>query len=94
MVFKYLVDTYKSVSKQEDENRINSLKNLLVNEALSCAKCNSLSVPIYSTANKYRCVGCGRQFSGSYHHIHVRIESRYHSESTKFYRLAVEKIKK
>ena len=93
MVFKYLVAEYKKAGKSLEENAVNSVRSLLLNESLSCAKCDSLSVPIYATANKYRCVKCGRQFSGTSHYIHQRIDRKHSSYSQKYYRMAVEQIR-
>lgn len=45
------------------------LINLLKRRSLSCDKCNSLSIPILDTADRYKCIKCARQFISAQHFI-------------------------
>lgn len=63
-----------SADNDDYEKIVPRFVTLLKNEALSCKQCGSLAIPIYNTSNKYRCINCSNQFSGSPHHIADRIE--------------------
>ena len=39
------------------------------NSSLSCNACKKLAPPILDSGDKYRCVGCGRQFAGGRHDL-------------------------
>lgn len=39
------------------------------NSSLTCNSCGRLAHPILDSGDKYRCVGCGRQFAGGRHDL-------------------------
>ena len=70
----FAVDPVVQSRKMEHSKVI--LINLLKRQSLSCGRCNSLSVPILDTADRYKCIKCGRQFISTKHHIrHAVLES-------------------
>lgn len=80
MVFEYIgniIDGYGNrVSNDKemiDKQMVEILKPLLLQESLSCNRCNSIAIPIYGTVNKYKCTGCGRQFSNTKHNIESKL---------------------
>jgi hypothetical protein len=68
------VDPVAQSRKMEPSKII--LINLLKRQSLSCSRCNSLSVPILDTADRYKCIKCERQFISAKHHIrHAILDS-------------------
>jgi hypothetical protein len=63
----FAVDPVAQSRKMEPSKII--LINLLKRQSLSCDKCNSLSVPILDTTDRYKCIKCERQFISAKHHI-------------------------
>jgi hypothetical protein len=70
----FAVDPVAQSRKMEPSKII--LINLLKRQSLSCDRCNSLSVPILDTADRYKCIKCERQFISAKHHIrHAILDS-------------------
>ncbi|SFI22720.1 hypothetical protein SAMN05444507_106360 [Pseudomonas syringae] len=70
----FAVDPVAQSRKMEPSKII--LINLLKRQSLSCDRCNSLSVPILDTADRYKCIKCERQFISAEHHIrHAILDS-------------------
>ena len=74
------------------------LINLLKRQSLSCDRCNSLSIPILDTADRYKCIKCSRQFISAKHYIrHAALDSFKDSWTTQrlifnYYDECVERI--
>lgn len=70
----FAVDPVAQSRKMEPPKLI--VINLLKRQSLSCDRCNSLSIPILDTADRYRCIKCSRQFISAKHDIrHAILES-------------------
>jgi len=70
----FAVDPVAQSRKMEPSKVI--VINLLKRQSLSCDRCNSLSVPILDTADRYKCIKCERQFISAKHHIrHAVLDS-------------------
>lgn len=63
----FAVDPVAQSRKMEPSKVI--VINLLKRQSLSCDRCNSLSIPILDTADRYRCIKCSRQFISAKHYI-------------------------
>lgn len=63
----FAIDPVAQSRKMEPSKLI--LINLLKRQSLSCDRCNSLSIPILDTENRYKCTKCARQFISAKHHI-------------------------
>jgi len=66
------------------------VKEIALEEALSCNRCNSLALPLYSSVNKYKCLKCGRQFSGTSHYLDRRLERTLKSDMRSTYQSVVQ----
>lgn len=74
-ISKFIFGTEES-RRENKEKSLNELSSFFEKWSLSCNKCNKLSIPILGTSNRYKCVGCGRQFTGSNHYISEKINNR------------------
>jgi DNA-directed RNA polymerase subunit RPC12/RpoP len=92
MVFSFLKGAISSGVDSIREANKNRVKQLVLDESVSCNKCNSLAVPLYESENKYRCVGCGRQFSNSKHNLARKIRTEFGRDMKISYRKAVNEI--
>lgn len=68
------------IDQEAKDELIESVKALLKSESLSCNKCNGLSIPLYDSDNKYKCIKCGRQFSNARHNIRSKVRRKYYDE--------------
>jgi DNA-directed RNA polymerase subunit RPC12/RpoP len=88
MVIKFLkkaISVYSGIplhmiDSEAEEERKKAVIILLKSESLSCNKCNGLSIPLYDSENKYRCIKCGRQFSNTRHNISSKIRRKTYNE--------------
>lgn len=70
----FAIDPVAQSCKMEPSKLI--VINLLKRQSLSCDRCNSLSIPILDTADRYRCIKCSRQFISAKHDIrHAILDS-------------------
>lgn len=46
--------------------------------ALTCRGCSALAAPILGTSNRYRCVGCGKQFTAAHNDLGRVISNQCH----------------
>ena len=73
--FKTLLGDLKAIKDGHDphEDRREIARQLATkrirNSSLSCNSCTKLAHPILDSGDKYRCIGCGRQFAGSRHDL-------------------------
>ncbi len=92
----FAVDSEAQSRKMEPSKII--LINLLKRQSLSCDRCNSLSIPILDTADRYKCIKCSRQFISAKHYIrHATLDSFKDSWTTQrlifnYYDECVERI--
>ena len=92
----FAVDPVAQSRKMEPSKII--LINLLKRQSLSCDRCNSLSVPILDTADRYKCIKCERQFISAKHHIRHAVLDNFKDNFSaqrlilKYYAECVERI--
>ena len=93
MVFSFIKKALGRVIEENSKAYVKNMKKLILAESLSCKKCNALSTPLYDSENKYKCTGCGRQFSNSKHNIGGKIRRKYNgNEMRSVYDRAVAEI--
>lgn len=61
--------------KARRQHSCTEIARIIEAESLSCNNCNVLAAPIPQTTNKYRCLSCARQFSGTKHNIIEKIKA-------------------
>lgn len=84
-LFSLVGKAWGAYNQQEEQRWLRIMKR----ESLTCDTCNSLSVPVYGSADKYVCIKCGRRFSNRKHDImkkltkvNTPIQERYYDELT------------
>lgn len=89
-MFKFFRRALDAYHDDRDAKR----KIIIKREALSCNNCNTLSVPVYGTRNKYECLGCGRRFKNTTHNIANKISNTSSIFHEKNYNDVIAELKK
>ncbi len=70
-----ITDIPSNIVKREKKEILAIIKA----ESLTCtsSSCNCLATPLYTTRDKYKCIGCDRQFADTNHNIKNTVEAKY-----------------
>ena len=102
--FSDIAEKAEANEREREQRKINVTASILVDESLTCKKCESQAIPVLRTKNKYTCLNCNHRFVSTNHNIYERLERtrvffegkgsfRKNTFSEAYYNKATEKLK-